>query len=70
MPGVPALRTYEISVSGNIGTLADAFRPHAVHFEDGSSFIRVRHVDQATLFGVIGQVQELGLDLREVRIAD
>lgn len=63
------LRTYEISVSGNIGTLADAFRPYHVEFEDGLSTIRVVQVDQATLFGLIGQVQELGLDLREVRIA-
>ncbi len=29
----------------------------------------VEHVDQAALFGLIGQVQALGLDLREVRIA-
>ena len=70
MRSVPSLRTYEISVSGNIGTLADVFRPHPVRFEDGSSVIRVERVDQATLFGLIGHVQELGLDLREVRIAD
>lgn len=68
MRNVTTLRTYEISVSGNVGTLADAFRPHRVEFEDGTSTIRVVQVDQATLFGLIGQVQELGLDLREVRI--
>jgi hypothetical protein len=66
---VPSLRTYEISISGNIGTLADGFRPYPVHLVGGSSVIRVEHVDQAALFGLIGQVQELGLDLREVRIA-
>ena len=69
MRGVPSLRTYEISISGNIGTLADGFRPHTVHVAEGTSVIRVEHVDQATLFGLIGQVQEFGLDLREVRIA-
>jgi hypothetical protein len=69
MHGVPALRTYEISVSGNIGTLADVFQPHVVRVEGGRSIIRVEQVDQATLFGLIGRVQELGLDLREVRIA-
>lgn len=67
---MPAPRTYEISISGNIGTLADGFRPHAVHVVNGLSVVRVEHVDQATLFGLIGRVQEFGLDLREVRIAD
>ena len=67
---MPAPRTYEISISGNIGTLADGFRPHAVRVVDGLSVVRVEYVDQATLFGLIGQVQEFGLDLREVRIAD
>ena len=42
------IRSYEISVSGNLGTLSDAFRPHRVQFEDGASTIRVERVDQAT----------------------
>jgi hypothetical protein len=67
---VPTPRTYEISISGNIGTLADGFRPYRVLVTNGHTLIRAEHVDQATLFGLIGQVQEFGLDLREVRIAD
>lgn len=67
---MPTPRTYEITISGNIGTLADGFRPHSVQFVDGVTVIRMEQVDQATLFGLIGRVQEFGLDLREVRIAD
>jgi hypothetical protein len=65
---VPVLRTYEITVSGRLGELASAFAPHAVRWEHGLSVVRVERVDQATLFGVLGEVQALGLDLREVRI--
>jgi hypothetical protein len=67
---VPTPRTYEITISGNIGTLADGFRPYVVRFANGHTLIRAERVDQATLFGLIGRVQEFGLDLREVRIAD
>jgi hypothetical protein len=67
---VPTPRTYEISISGNIGTLAHGFTPYRVHVANGYTLIRAEYVDQATLFGLIGRVQEFGLDLREVRIAD
>jgi hypothetical protein len=41
-----------------------------VNVANGHTLIRAEDVDQATLFGLIGRVQEFGLDLREVRIAD
>jgi hypothetical protein len=64
MRRVPAPRTYEITVSGTLGELATAFAPHTA----AGSRIRVEDADQAMLFSVLALVQELGLDLCEVRI--
>ena len=64
-----AARDYEISIAGRLGELASAFAPHAVRENGPLSFVRLEQVDQATLFAVIALVQELGLELREVRIA-
>ena len=61
-------RDYEISIAGRLGELASAFAPHPVRENGSLSFVRVEQVDQATLFAVIGLVQELGLELGEVKI--
>ena len=61
-------RDYEISVAGRLGELASAFAPHTVRETGALSFVRVEQVDQAALFAVLGLVQELGLELCEVRI--
>ena len=66
--GVTCRRTYEITVSGRLGELASAFEPHSVRSEGSLSFVHVEHVDQGTLFGLIRLVQDLGLELREVRL--
>jgi hypothetical protein len=65
---VPGRSSYEISVSGRLGDLASAFAPHPVLENGPLSLVRVIDVDQSTLFGVIALVQELGLELREVRL--
>ena len=63
-----ATRDYEISIAGRLGELASAFAPHAVREDGALSFVRAEQVDQAALFAVLGLVQELGLELCEVRI--
>jgi hypothetical protein len=64
---VPKRSSYEISISGRLGDLASAFAPYPVLESGALSFVRAVDVDQSTLFGVIALVQELGLELREVR---
>jgi hypothetical protein len=61
-------RTYDISIAGRLSGLTSAFSPHLVWFEDGASVVRAVDADQAALFGLILQVQSLGLELLEVRI--
>jgi hypothetical protein len=63
-------RSHEISVAGRLGDLASAFAPHEVCSDGPVSLVRVRDVDQATLFGVIGLVEQLGLELLEVRLIE
>jgi hypothetical protein len=63
-----ARRNYEISVAGRLGDLANAFAPYEVRVSGKVSVVRAADVDQAALFGVLGLVQTLGLELREVRL--
>jgi hypothetical protein len=63
-------RSYEITIGGRLQELTSAFAPHEVRANGMYSTISVRDIDQATLFGVIGLVEQLGLELREVRLVD
>ena len=65
---MPIRRSYEISIAGRLHDLSSAFAPHQVSSRDGVSVVHVDDVDQATLFGMIGLVEQLGLELREVRL--
>jgi CheY-like chemotaxis protein len=62
-------RTYEIRVRGVAGTTTrSAFPDFEVATDGNDSVLRGRVADQAALFGVLGRLQGLGIELLELRI--
>ena len=62
---------YEITVRGEAGpTVCSAFDDLEVTVTEGRTTLRGRLADQAALFGVLARVQDLGLQLVEVRHVD
>jgi hypothetical protein len=61
---------YEIRVNGEMGaSLLNAFPDLKGHADQGVTVLTGRLPDQAALFGVLDQVQSLGLELLEIRRA-
>jgi hypothetical protein len=65
MDPVPAL--YAIRVKGQLGATALSAFPAMVPWPDGADTVLTGLLDQSALFGVLAEVEALGLDLLEVR---
>ena len=64
----PAL--YTIRIKGHLGvTLLSAFPAMAAR-PDGAHTVLTGSLDQSALYGVLGEIEALGLDLLEVRQLD
>jgi len=62
------LPTLEILVRGHLGpTLLEAFPTLTAHRRDGDTLLSGPLADQAALYGVLHQIEALGLELLEVR---
>jgi hypothetical protein len=61
-------RNYEITFLGEaVPAIAGAFEDFDVIVGTGSTTLRAEHLDQAALHGAIDRLQNLGLELLEVR---
>ena len=62
-------RQYEIRVQGRLGEMMlGAFAPLRAHFPvPGETLLRGELADQAALHGVLAQIENLSLELLEVR---
>ena len=59
---------YEIHVVGRLGEATlDAFRELGAEFRPAQTVLAGELPDQAALYGVLGRIQSLGLELLEVR---
>ena len=68
MDEITNMELYEIRVKGEMGTsLMGAFPRLTGHAHQGVTVLTGRLPDQAALFGVLDQVQSLGLELLEIR---
>jgi hypothetical protein len=68
MVGGPTNRGYVITVKGVLGPAARAvFADTEVSVVNDATELRDADADQATLFGLLGRVQDLGLEVLEVR---
>jgi len=62
------LGLYEIRIKGRLGATAlSAFPSMVVECRDGNTVLTGVLEDRAALYGVIAQIEALGLDLLEVR---
>jgi hypothetical protein len=67
----PKAARYEIRVRGLLGEmLIGAFPGLQVHAERGATVLTGHVPDQAALYGVLAELEELGLELLEVRTSD
>ena len=65
---VTPLGLYEIRISGRLGATAlSAFPSMASELKGGETVLTGLLEDRAALFGVLAQIEALGLDLLEVR---
>jgi hypothetical protein len=59
---------YEIHVGGHLGvTIRSAFPELRARTQDGDTILSGVFADQAALYGVLTQIETLGLELIEVR---
>jgi hypothetical protein len=67
----PKAARYQIRVRGLLGEmLIGAFPGLQVHAEPGATVLTAHLPDQAALYGLLAELEELGLELLEVRISD
>ena len=67
-PGTTGTWIYQICLRGHLGSgLFDAFAPLAVSTARGYTTLCGPIADQAALYGVLAMIQNLGLELVEVR---
>ena len=65
---VPPLGFYAIRISGRLGATAlSAFPSMVCELNSGETVLTGMVEDRAALFGVLAQIEALGLDLVEVR---
>ena len=63
----PAPAMYTIRINGHLGaTVLSAF-PDMAARPDGGHTVLTGPLDQSALYGVLGEIEALGLDLLEVR---
>ena len=63
-----AARNYEIRIQGHVGeALKAAFEGMAVTINPVETVVQGEMLDQAALYGLLGRIQELGLEVVEVR---
>jgi hypothetical protein len=68
IPGPPPPASYEIRVRGHLGPgLRRAFPALNAETHGRDTLLRGDLADQAALYGVLGRIEELGLELLEVR---
>ena len=66
MPPAPDL--YCIRIEGQLGVTALSAFPTMVHHQEGAETVLTGLLaDQSAVFGVLGQIEALGLELIEVR---
>ncbi|ORA35329.1 hypothetical protein [Mycobacterium aquaticum] len=71
MAGSARTARYEIRVRGYLGELLiGAFPGLQVRTEPGVTVLRGQLMDQAALYGVLAELEGLGLELMEVRTTD
>jgi len=64
----PQLQRYEIWIRGHLGqTLRSAFPALQAQARSGDTILTGVLADQATLYGVLAEIEALGLELIEVR---
>jgi hypothetical protein len=64
-----APRTYEITFAGEaIPAIVSAFEEFEVTIQAGKTALRGELPDQAALYGIMNRLQDLGLELLEVRV--
>ena len=63
----PAPAQYAIRIKGQLGATALSAFPAMVSRPQGTDTVLTGFLDQSALFGVLGEVETLGLDLLEVR---
>ncbi len=64
----PQARRYQITVRGRLGeTMRAAFPALQARTHDGVTTLTGPVTDQAALYGVLAEIEELGLELLEVR---
>ena len=71
MQDSPKTARYQIRVRGHLGEmLIGAFPGLQVHAESGVTVLTGYVPDQAALYGVLAELEDLGLELLEVRSID
>jgi len=67
-PRDPQRQNYEIRVRGHLGPMMlRAFPALAAQVRDGDTLLSADLPDQAALYGVLHQIEALGLELLELR---
>ncbi len=67
----PTPKVYRVSVRGELGATAlGAFPALSASMHGGLTVLSGSLCDQAALYGVLGQIESLGLELVEVRCID
>jgi hypothetical protein len=65
MDPVPAL--YAIRIHGHLGAMVLSAFPALVPQNHGADTVLTGHLDRSALYGVLAEVEALGLDLVEIR---
>jgi hypothetical protein len=66
--GIPEAQRYQIRVRGQLGgTIRFAFPSLEIQRRDRDTVLKGAFVDQAALYGVLAEIEALGLELIEVR---
>ena len=65
MDAAPAL--YAIRINGHLGATALTAFPAMVSHTQGAQTVLTGHLDRSALYGVLAEIETLGLDLVEVR---
>ncbi|MDT4891615.1 MAG: hypothetical protein QOE97_650 [Pseudonocardiales bacterium] len=63
----PGLATYTIRIRGQLGDAALSAFPALRSRHDGAETVLVGDLDHAALYGVLSEIEALGLDLVEMR---
>ena len=62
-----AAARYEIRINGHLGAMVLAAFPGLEPHQAGADTVLTGELDRSALYGVLDQIDALGLDLREIR---